>query len=1300
MARETRGSQSCRRQRHHRSCSSSSSSTSSSSSLKDGVACGVRDLSAVLLVPQCRLAAPRHLQGPVSAADAERPPAAAAATSGQQQREASTGVALGAAPNPAAAAAPPAAAGEEGRSGSGGVVSFSEPPSYVLHDCAAEWANAAVAAVPSMHFAAAGGAHSDKASREFGGPPAAKRKTLVAGGPLPLCPGDGVIDQETNAFRTKPFFIRFSDETVPVSQVVTYRLELPFSSVAALDAAACVLQLLLLYSTGNTTAATAAKTAAAKAAAAAGTTMAETDSTSADPKQQQQQQDQQQRNSTVEPVVLAGRWLLVRNILKGVHAYAPVLFDCNASCLLEVLIFAYLLDVRVRLRPSLPTADLSVSPVSSVSAASSLSSAASALLYAQRASAERHYAAAIRATRAVAAAADRQQQQQQEQQDDDEAYWRSFKAHDEGDAQQQQQQRQMRSQRVRLLRKARGEEGPPQAAVGGGTPGTAGAPAWGPPGDWEVSSSLESFLLAAGRRLCEEDPAAAAAAAAALEDCSSRLQQQQQQRQKQDKAAAELVACAAAVHASCMRCLLEAYVGLVLHSSLALSVCLSPSSQLLLSPLLQHEDLVLPGGDVLSLSELLESPSKAPAAATVAAARRAAAAAAAAAQDCLLLHVLIPPTSAFARNGRDQKSRTASSSSSSKSSSSSGSGRHIAVRLPRLSLRVPFPCSAEQLCSVLSSDVHVVAAHHFGSWQRLCCALCLAQRGLLTLLRMEWEAFLCEGLSPFILHRTVPASPPTAGAAAASQQQQQQQQRRQKQQSVRASTELQWVKEEVRALGDLASLAVSLGGPRARLERAQRLLRILRRRTDTQQLADDWRFALGFLDSRLPDVLDCKLTTFVAERPVLFEETYCLCFRASCGSSDGWCGTRWCSGVPLGGPPLGDLRSWGGGPPLATRGYLPIRMHSPIVSPLCMQPQRRGAHLFVLVHGFQGTPSDFRIFKAALCSSYQHAACLSSTANADDTEGDIEAMGERLAAEVLSYVQECFGTRGLDRISFIGHSLGGIIVRAALPHLRASLGSRFHSYLSLSSPHFGYLKGRSRLVSLGLWVLKKWRKSLCLQQLTLSDSRDARQCLLYRLSRCDCLGLFKYVCLVASTQDTYAPLHSAAMLPMHQQETPAAAEADNLSLHNVSPKRDDSSSYSLSSSSSRPSSEGGEGQRLAASVPVSPGVETPSALAAAGIVSSGIVSEAAASLLKAHQRGASGEALSETDSSSAVLTEEGMKAAGSRAFAAESSDDEEGAQQQTMKQSHLLARLSRNIAARVSSNRILRLNVNFRIRDK
>jgi Putative serine esterase (DUF676) len=44
-------------------------------------------------------------------------------------------------------------------------------------------------------------------------------------------------------------------------------------------------------------------------------------------------------------------------------------------------------------------------------------------------------------------------------------------------------------------------------------------------------------------------------------------------------------------------------------------------------------------------------------------------------------------------------------------------------------------------------------------------------------------------------------------------------------------------------------------------------------------------------------------------------------------------------------------------------------------------------------------------------------------------------MGERLASEVKKYVIEfCPGTN-LAKISFVGFSLGGLIARAAFPHL-------------------------------------------------------------------------------------------------------------------------------------------------------------------------------------------------------------------------------------------------------------------------
>jgi hypothetical protein len=88
----------------------------------------------------------------------------------------------------------------------------------------------------------------------------------------------------------------------------------------------------------------------------------------------------------------------------------------------------------------------------------------------------------------------------------------------------------------------------------------------------------------------------------------------------------------------------------------------------------------------------------------------------------------------------------------------------------------------------------------------------------------------------------------------------------------------------------------------------------------------------------------------------------------------------------------------------------------------------------------------------------------------------------------------------LGRLSFIGYSLGGIVIRAALPHL-TELASKMHLYLSLSSPHLGCAKGKSALVNTGLWLIRNLKKSVSLQELTLTDSENLDDCYMYQLSQ-------------------------------------------------------------------------------------------------------------------------------------------------------------------------------------------------------
>jgi len=63
---------------------------------------------------------------------------------------------------------------------------------------------------------------------------------------------------------------------------------------------------------------------------------------------------------------------------------------------------------------------------------------------------------------------------------------------------------------------------------------------------------------------------------------------------------------------------------------------------------------------------------------------------------------------------------------------------------------------------------------------------------------------------------------------------------------------------------------------------------------------------------------------------------------------------------------------------------------------------------------------------------------LMSETNEDKTSGDFREMGQRLAKEVISFVRRKmdkaakYGNLGDIRLSFVGHSIGNLIIRTAL----------------------------------------------------------------------------------------------------------------------------------------------------------------------------------------------------------------------------------------------------------------------------
>ena len=209
--------------------------------------------------------------------------------------------------------------------------------------------------------------------------------------------------------------------------------------------------------------------------------------------------------------------------------------------------------------------------------------------------------------------------------------------------------------------------------------------------------------------------------------------------------------------------------------------------------------------------------------------------------------------------------------------------------------------------------------------------------------------------------------------------------------------------------------------------------------------------------------------------------------------------------------------------------------------------------LIILVHGLGACRLDMEKLRTEMRRYYEgNVRVFTSSTNEGRTEGDIDAMGMRLAAEIEYELGKYLK---VPKICLLGHSMGGIIIRSALPRLE-KYKKHFHSFVSFSSPHLGYTYSKSKLVDVGLWFLNTMKKCTSILQLTMEDSERLEDTFLYKLSMKPGLEWFNKVVLVASHQDHYVPFHSARVQHneqslLDQRKSLGKAVVYNQMIHNM-----------------------------------------------------------------------------------------------------------------------------------------------------
>ncbi|KAH6563102.1 hypothetical protein BASA50_004608 [Batrachochytrium salamandrivorans] len=193
-----------------------------------------------------------------------------------------------------------------------------------------------------------------------------------------------------------------------------------------------------------------------------------------------------------------------------------------------------------------------------------------------------------------------------------------------------------------------------------------------------------------------------------------------------------------------------------------------------------------------------------------------------------------------------------------------------------------------------------------------------------------------------------------------------------------------------------------------------------------------------------------------------------------------------------------------------------------------------GYHLIVFVHGLLGSSFDFRQYRNRfVCLLIQlgiplsYFRFLNSSSYEDDTFEDINFMANLLTEEVVAYIRS-IQDQTVYTISFICHSLGGIIARCALrnPLFQPYYG-RFNAFVTLAAPHFSLSRNQNAILSSMMGIYQAISRSRCINQLNMLDHPDARQTLLYQLASDTSLYHFRNILFFGARQDKYVSFEGA-----------------------------------------------------------------------------------------------------------------------------------------------------------------------------
>ena len=158
-------------------------------------------------------------------------------------------------------------------------------------------------------------------------------------------------------------------------------------------------------------------------------------------------------------------------------------------------------------------------------------------------------------------------------------------------------------------------------------------------------------------------------------------------------------------------------------------------------------------------------------------------------------------------------------------------------------------------------------------------------------------------------------------------------------------------------------------------------------------------------------------------------------------------------------------------------------------------------HVVFILHGFKANPQDMRRVLDLVSLSYPHVKCVLLHKCYSNVVQSLDFLAQQVVEEILTAIRSLrTDARPLGRISFMAHSIGGLVFRIAFnsPKL-AEFVPLFHLFLSMNVPHLG-LMFANLTTEFGVRLIQRFTESIQVSELMLRDQKDLRQTTLYKLA--------------------------------------------------------------------------------------------------------------------------------------------------------------------------------------------------------